>query len=208
MRSDDELATETIELARQLLMTALADETRVERRRRERLGTLLEDPNGRELILALTDEVMRIDDRRVQAQRFADTVSRYPTGAMGALDGLLLRVGAKVAPRLPRLVMPLVVRRIEAETRGIVLPADDPALAKHIARRSADGFGLNINPLGEAILSDADADTRLDTLVRTIDRSDVDYVSVKISSIGRSNGSASDFVCCIGLASPRRPRPS
>ena len=183
MRSDDELATETIELARQLLMTALADETRVERRRRERLGTLLEDPNGRELILALTDEVMRIDDRRVQAQRFADTVSRYPTGAMGALDGLLLRVGAKVAPRLPRLVMPLVVRRIEAETRGIVLPADDPALAKHIARRSADGFGLNINPLGEAILSDADADTRLDTLVRTIDRSDVDYVSVKISSI-------------------------
>lgn len=183
MRSDDELADETIELARQLLVAGLADETRGERRRRGRLGTLLEDPNGRELILALTDEVMRIDDRCVQAQRFADTVSRYPTGAIGALDGLMLRVGAQVASRLPRLVMPLVVRRIKAETRGIVLPAADPALAGHIRRRASDGFGLNINPLGEAILSDAEADARLDTLVRTIHRDDVDYVSVKISSI-------------------------
>ena len=183
MRSDDELADETVELARQLLQTGLAGETRRERRRRTRLGTLLEDPDGRELILALTDEVLRIGDRHTAAERFADTVGRHPTGALGAVDGLMLRVGARLAPRLPRLVMPLVVRRIKSETRGIVLPADDPALADHIARRASDGFGLNINPLGEAILSDAEADARLDTVVRTIGRTDVDYVSVKISSI-------------------------
>jgi RHH-type proline utilization regulon transcriptional repressor/proline dehydrogenase/delta 1-pyrroline-5-carboxylate dehydrogenase len=183
MRSDDDLADETVELARQLLVAALAAETRRERRRRVRLGTLLEDPNGRELILALTDEVMRIGDRHVQAVRFADTVARYPTRAMGGLDAALLRLGAHLAPRLPQLVMPLVVRRIKAETRGIVLPADDPALAHHIARRTGDGFGLNINPLGEAILSDAEADVRFDTVLGAIDRSDVDYVSAKITSI-------------------------
>ncbi len=183
MRSDDELADETVELARQLLVAGLAEETRRERRRRVRLGTLLEDPEGRELILALTDEVMRVDDPHTAAERFAATVRRHPTGAMGALDGLMLSVGARLARLLPRLVMPLVVRRIRSETRGIVLPADDPALADHISRRASDGFGLNINPLGEAILSDAEADARLDTLVHTIGRSDVDYVSVKISSI-------------------------
>lgn len=183
MRSDDELADETVELARQLLRTGLVGETRRERRRRTRLGVLLEDVDGRELILALTDQVLRIGDRHTAAERFADTVSRYPTGALGTLDGLMLRAGARLAPRIPRLVMPLVVRRIKSETRGIVLPADDPALADHIARRARDGFGLNINPLGEAILSDTEADARLDTVVRTIGRSDVDYVSVKISSI-------------------------
>ena len=183
MRSDDELADESVELARQLLETALTEETRRERRRRARLGTLLEDPEGRELILALTDEVLRIGDSHTAADRFADTVHRHPTDALGALDGIMLRVGARLAPRLPQLVMPLVVRRVKSETRGIVLPADDPALADHIADRSRHGFGLNINPLGEAILSDAEADARLDTVVRTIRRGDVDYVSVKISSI-------------------------
>ncbi len=183
MRSDDELADEAVELARRLLETGLARETRRERRRRARLGTLLEDPDGRELILALTDEVLRIDDRHTASERFADTVRRHPTDALGALDGLMLRVGARLATRLPRVVMPLVVRRIKSETRGIVLPADDPALADHIARRSRDGFGLNINPLGEAILSDAEADARLDAVLHTMGRSDVDYVSVKISSI-------------------------
>jgi RHH-type proline utilization regulon transcriptional repressor/proline dehydrogenase/delta 1-pyrroline-5-carboxylate dehydrogenase len=183
MRTDDQFADDSVELARQLLTAALGEETAAERRRRERLGTLLDDPAGRELILALTDEVMRISDRRTAAHRFAGIVGQYPTTALGAIDALLMRIGALVAPRLPWLVMPLVVRRITSETRGIVLPADDPQLAGHIARRCDEGFRLNINPLGEAILSDAEADLRMDTLVRTIGRSDVDYVSVKISSV-------------------------
>ena len=35
----------------------------------------------------------------------------------------MLRCGAVIAPRFPALVMPLVLKRIKHETRGIVLPA-------------------------------------------------------------------------------------
>src|SRR6056297_165791 len=180
---DARLADEAVEIAHDLLEAALADESHTERRRRARLGRLLADPSGRELVLSLTDEVLRIDDHRRAAEHFAAIVRRHRVDALGWLDRAMLRTGAALAPRLPTVVMPLVVRRIRSETRGIVLPANDAALAGHIARRSTAGFDLNINPLGEAILSDAEADERLAAVVAMIARADVDYLSVKISAI-------------------------
>ena len=172
-----------VAIAKELLAASLADESPAERRRRARLGRLLADEHGRELILSLTDEVLRLDDPAVAARRFAELVRSHPTKAMGAIDTVMLRVGALVAPRLSRVVMPLVVRRVKSETHGIVLPADDPRFGKHLSGRAEDGVKLNINPLGEAILSDAEADARLATVLAKIERSDVNYVSVKISSI-------------------------
>jgi RHH-type proline utilization regulon transcriptional repressor/proline dehydrogenase/delta 1-pyrroline-5-carboxylate dehydrogenase len=64
-----------------------------------------------------------------------------------------------------------------------VLEADDPAFARHVARRQAEGFRLNVNVLGEAILGDDEAGRRRDDVLARIDRPDVDYLSVKISSV-------------------------
>ena len=180
---DADLADRAVELARTLLSESLDDTTPSERRRLARLGALLADPDGREMIFALTDQVVRIESPQRAADRFADVVRRHPTRAVGRLDRLMLRAGAVVAPRLPRIVMPLVVRRIRHETRGIVLPADDPAFANHLRRRRDDGVRLNVNPLGEAILSDDEADERMRIVIDRIRRSDVDYVSAKVSAI-------------------------
>ena len=181
--TDVQQTNDAVDLARRLLAVSLADESKRERRRRERLGRLLADHHGRELILSLTDEVLRLDSPAVAAKRFAELVREHPTREMGPIDGLMLRAGALVAPLLSRIVMPLVVRRIRAETSGIVLRTDEPIFGQHLARRSEDGVRLNVNPLGEAILSDAEADERLATVLAKVERVDVDYVSVKVSAI-------------------------
>ena len=97
--NDAELADDAVALATRLLELSLADESRTERRRRDRLGRLLADAEGRALILALTDEVLRLDDPEVAARRFAELVRSHPTTAMGTIDSLMLRAGAAVAPR-------------------------------------------------------------------------------------------------------------
>ena len=74
------------------------------------------------------------------------------------VDRLLLRGGAWIAPLLPAFVMPLVVRRIRRETRGVVLPAEDPGFARHLRRARADAVRINVNLLGESILCDAEAE--------------------------------------------------
>ena len=181
--ADQDLIDTSIALARALLTDSQIDESRGEARRRERLGALLADDDGRQLIFAMTDEVLRMGTPALAAERFASVVARHHTNAVGRIDALLLRVGALIAPVLPRVVMPLVVRKIKAETHGIVIPANDPKFSRHISKRAGDGVQLNVNPLGEAILSDAEADERMRSVVDRVDRADVDYVSVKVSAI-------------------------
>ncbi|MEL6891558.1 MAG: proline dehydrogenase family protein, partial [Actinomycetota bacterium] len=176
-------AARAIELARRLLDRSTELAERSERRRARRLGRLLDDADGRELVVRLTDEVLRIGHPATAARRFAAIVGEHPPASLGSLDRGLLRAGALAVPRLPRIVMPLVVRRIRSETAGIVIPADDPALARHLDRRRADGVALNVNPLGEAILSDAEADARTRQVLEQIERADVDHVSIKVSAI-------------------------
>ena len=177
-------AARAVGLADELLVSSRAGTTRAERRRQARLARVIDDAGSRELTFALTDDVLRLDDDRRAAARFAAVTRRLGAAAdLGTIDRVLLRVGARLAPVLPRLVMPLVRRRIVAEAEGVVLPADDPAFARHVARRSAEGFRLNVNVLGEAILSDAEAEARMAMLRERIVRPDVTYVSLKISAV-------------------------
>lgn len=177
-------ASAAVSRAADLLRTSRRDARRAERRREARLAEVVDDAALRTLTFALTDEVLRLDDDRRAATRFAAVVrDAGDTGGLGLVDRLSLRIGAALAPRLPRLVMPLVRRRILGELEGVVLPAEDPAFARHVAVRDQEGFRLNVNVLGEAILSDAEADARMAQLRERIARPDVDYVSLKISAV-------------------------
>ncbi len=170
--------------AADLLCASRRDTRRTERRREARLAEVVADAGLRDLTFALTDEVLRLDDDRRAAVRFAAVVRDLGgTAGLGVVDRVSLRVGALLAPRLPALVMPLVRRRILAELDGVVLPAEDPAFARHVEGRSREGFRLNVNVLGEAILSDAEAEARMAQLRERIARPDVDYVSLKISAV-------------------------
>ncbi len=180
----DALVERAIEVAAGLLRESQSEESSSERRRRLRLGRLVDDEAGRELTLALTDQVLRIDGRRRAAERFADLVRTHGVpDALGPIDSAMLAVGSRVARAVPGIVMPLAIQRILAEAGGVVLPAEDPAFARHVRRRHEEGVRLNINLLGEAILSDAEAERRTAALLARIARDDVDYLSVKLSAI-------------------------
>ena len=84
--------------------------------------------------------------------------------ALPRLDRTALRLAASARRVAPGPVAAIVRRRIRAETRGVVIPAADPAFARHVAARTNAGFDLNINLLGEAILGDDEAAGRLDAV--------------------------------------------
>ena len=182
---DDSVAIEeAIALADTLLREALANSTRRERRQLRRLGRLVADPAGRELVQRLTDEILRIPSNRRSARRFADVVDEHGLpSSLSRVDRVLLAAGAKVAPLLPKVVMPLVRRRILGETKGVVLPAEDPQFAAHAARRRNDGIGLLVNPLGESILGNHEAQRRVDQVLEKLRRPDVGAVSIKASAL-------------------------
>lgn len=169
--------------AESLLAASTASTTRKERRSGRRLGRLLADDAGRDLLLDLTDQVLRIRDRKRAARRLRDLVRDGVPRSIGIIDGTGLRMLGAIAPYAPRLAEWAVDWRVGRETTGVILPGEDAPLTRYLARRRADGFRLNVNVLGEAILGNDEADTRYALVTSRVRRPDVDYISIKISAL-------------------------
>lgn len=179
------LADEAVGRVRRWLDAAEAATTEDDRETAERLHGLIEDPDGVAFTMRFVDRVIRPDAHAVAAHQLHRLVTEGGAlpGFLGPLDRLLLRAGARLAPRLPRIVMPLARRRMRQIVGHLVVDAGDSALSAHLHRRRADGFALNVNLLGEAVLGEREAGRRLAATIHLLDQPDVDYVSVKISAI-------------------------
>jgi RHH-type transcriptional regulator, proline utilization regulon repressor / proline dehydrogenase / delta 1-pyrroline-5-carboxylate dehydrogenase len=181
---DAALVSKAEALAARMLEEAEAAKSKGERKREGRVARLLDDNAGRAWVLALTDEVLRIREPERAARQLRELIEWLGSPEfLGPVDRLLLRVGAGMAARQPRLVMPLVAARVRAELAPFVISAAPRPLGRYIARRKQQGVRVNINPLGEAVLGNEEAERRLGAVIDLLHRPDVDYVSVKISSV-------------------------
>ena len=102
---------------------------------------------------------------------------------LSPVDKMLMRVGGRLAPLLPGVVMPLAIERMRQLVGPLVVDADPAKMAAHLGRRRDEGFRLNVNQLGEAVLGENEAQRRWDKADALLDDPNVDYVSVKTSSI-------------------------
>ncbi len=182
--ADRQVAAAAEQLAGELWAEAEARRGPLERARAARVGRMLTRPSGLDLVLALTDEVLRIRDPARAAEVLAGLVRDNPqTAALGGFDRLALEVGGRLGLWLPGLVVPLARQRVRAEMAGVILPANPRRLARHADHRRRQGIRLNVNVLGEAILGEDEAEQRLRRVLDVLAHPAVDYVSVKISSI-------------------------
>src|SRR5262245_23644332 len=177
-------AERAIVLAESLLAEARAGQTAEERARAERLARLMEDPGGKELTIALTDQCLRSRRPERIADQLHYLLERYGAPRfMEWWERIGLTLGALMGQYLPSLVVPPIVARLRHETEALILPAEDEDLRRYLAERRAAGIRLNLNQLGEAILGEAEAARRLDAYLALLARDDVEYISVKVSSV-------------------------
>jgi RHH-type proline utilization regulon transcriptional repressor/proline dehydrogenase/delta 1-pyrroline-5-carboxylate dehydrogenase len=182
--AEGELVARAEEIAAELMRSAGSLETRPDRRRRRRIGSLVADAASRQFLIDLTDQVLRIGPRARAARRLADLVAErgVPAFATG-LDRLALLAGARLARVAPFAVMPAATARLRREFAPVVLPAGARRLARHVRRRRREGISVNVNLLGEAVLGEGEARRRTAAIARLLERPEVDYVSVKVSSV-------------------------
>ncbi|UFU05542.1 bifunctional proline dehydrogenase/L-glutamate gamma-semialdehyde dehydrogenase [Ruania halotolerans] len=157
--------------------------TSSESRTSRRLAALVSDPEGLDLAVRFVDRVARPEDLAVAARE----LGRLSTSAAGSflspVDRAMLGVGAAVARLAPSVVVPLARARLRQLVGHLVVDASDPGLAQHLANARADGRRLNVNLLGEAVLGEQEAAARTARTRQLLERSDVDYVSIKVSAL-------------------------
>ncbi len=180
----DELVGAAADLAAEWISAADRATGWRQRRREAQLQGLMHDPEALRFAMAFLDRVMRAPDDRVAATQLNHLVARRGAPSfLPALDRLMLKTGAALAPKIPGAVIPLARARLRGLTDHLIVSAEDQALQTHLQQRHQQGVATNLNRLGEAILGEGEARRRFEAVLDLIGRPDVDYVSVKVSAI-------------------------
>lgn len=179
----DHLAQVAINGARELLNESKPNLKRYDRASRKRFTRLFKDANAIAVTVSLTDEVMRISSPKDAVRILRKASKDASVAGFGVINTIGLKLISSISRILPRPVLFAVHTQVKLLSKGIILPAENKKLAKQIKRRAKKGIRLNINVLGEAVLGDHEANERFDRVIEMMQRSEVDYVSVKLSSV-------------------------
>ena len=148
----------------------------------ERLAGVLKDPNGLAFTVGFVDGVMRPEDLGVAGRNLEQVAKLTPRFLPWYLRAAI-RLGGVVAPVFPWIVIPIARRVLRSMVGHLVLDATPAKLGPAIASLRESGNRLNLNLLGEAVLGEDEADRRLRGTYEFLARDDVDYVSIKVSSV-------------------------
>jgi RHH-type proline utilization regulon transcriptional repressor/proline dehydrogenase/delta 1-pyrroline-5-carboxylate dehydrogenase len=177
-------ARRAVGLAEALLREARAQQTPDERAQAGKLARMMADPHGKELTIALADQAFRSHRPERIADQLAYLLDRHGVPKyMDWWERAALVLGGAMAHYLPSLVVPPIVNRLRHETQNVILPGEEEDLRRYLEERRRAGMRLNLNQLGEAILGEAEAARRLAAYLALLARDDVEYISVKVSSV-------------------------
>ena len=172
-----------LDRTRQLIDAAAQPRGREDRRTRQSLRRLFDDPQAVEVTITLTDEVMRFTSPRSAASALRAAVRDASPRGFGLVNFLGLRAVAALSLVAPSVALRVVTTRVRRLTQNLILDSSSTSLRETFDEHLRDGLALNVNVLGEAVLGEREAADRLERVLEMIGRPDVNYVSVKLSSV-------------------------
>lgn len=173
-----------IELAALMLEEASHRMTSKEKALQEQLSRLMKDPIGKAFTTAMTDECFRSSCHKRVADQMIYLLNEL--GIPQYLDPIKrseLLTFKFLGPSISQYLVPLATRALRKQTESVILPGEAALLTKHLRARKMEGVRQNLNHLGEAILSESEAKKRLHIYLEDLKNPDIDYISVKISTI-------------------------
>ncbi|HEX4839154.1 MAG TPA: bifunctional proline dehydrogenase/L-glutamate gamma-semialdehyde dehydrogenase [Rhabdochlamydiaceae bacterium] len=173
-----------VELAALMLTEANKIQTRSEKKRQAELARMMKDPRGKAFTTTMTDQCFRSKKSARVAHQMIYLLNQF--GIPRYLDfskQLSLAAFQWIGRALSPIFVPLATWTLRRQTKTVILPGEKNALSKHMRKRRKEGVRLNLNHLGEAILGEDEAQHRLNVYLHDLAEDDIEYVSIKISTI-------------------------
>jgi RHH-type proline utilization regulon transcriptional repressor/proline dehydrogenase/delta 1-pyrroline-5-carboxylate dehydrogenase len=171
-------------LARRLQERANDLQTPPERRQQAELDRLLQNPSDKATLAQMTDQAFRTNDphRAVEHLIHILDVQGVPR-CFSPWDRTLIKGFQSFGSYFPGVALPLVKEHMQKETANVILPGEKELLVQHLAERAREGIRMNVNFLGEAILSEPEAERRLQQYLQGLEWPEIEVVSIKISTL-------------------------
>jgi RHH-type transcriptional regulator, proline utilization regulon repressor / proline dehydrogenase / delta 1-pyrroline-5-carboxylate dehydrogenase len=180
----DNLSKQAVSLAEELLKEALTQQEPEEKEHIQLLAKMMEDPAGKSFTFALTDHAFRSSKNDRIAQEAVRLLKTYGVPSYFPFtDRVLLNFFEHLACVFPNIAIPSMMKKLRKDTRQVIIDGEPQALNQHLQMRRSEKLRMNCNRLGEAILGEEEAIGRLNKYLKDLENPNIDYISVKISSI-------------------------
>jgi len=178
------LVQKAIFVARELQERASKLQTASERRQQAELDRMLQTPTDKSTLAQMTDQAFRTSDphRAVEHLIHILDVQGVPR-FFNPWDRTLMKGFQSFGGYMPGVALPLVKEHMQKETANVILPGEEALLTQHLRERTQEGVRMNVNFLGEAILSEEEAERRLQQYLHGLQWPEIEVVSIKISTL-------------------------
>lgn len=151
----------------------------------ERMGPILNSPEGKFFLIRLMDVSFRSKNyARISAYvlRLFNSTNAHKL-LFNTTESLMVRMYRMVGYKLPSVSIPLMLDQIQKVTKPVVFFVGDEKYKDHYYKRKKHNVKLNVNQIGEALIGEQEAQERINSYIALLNQNEVDYISIKISTI-------------------------
>src|SRR6185436_2088607 len=180
----DRVVERAVAIARQLQQRAIELQTPHERRQQAELDRMLRNATDKATLVQITDQAFRANSPRRNVDQFTHILDVQGVPRFfSPVERALLKGFQSFGSYLPGVAVPLVREHMQRETANVILPAETELLREHLAQRRDQRLRMNVNFLGEAILSEPEARRRLEHYLEALQLPETEVFSIKISTL-------------------------
>lgn len=150
----------------------------------EMMLKMLKNPINKIFLIELLDQSFRSHHGDRVADQLKHIFDKYKsTDFFSQFEQILIWLFRDVGVYVSSISIPLFVQYLRNDISSIVIKGEDPVLSKHMQKRRKEGTRVNINVIGEIVLSKEEAEQRVAKYIKLLQNPDVDYLSIKISNL-------------------------
>lgn len=182
--SIQERAVASVDMASWILDEGEAIQSRREKRIHKRLARMLRDFIGKSFIVNFVDQCFRSNSHQRVADQVIYLLSKFGVPRfLLPWERLKLQIFKVWGRFFSWLSVPLLERSLRREMADVIIRGEKEKFFTHMRMRFRQGVSVNLNHLGEAVLGEEEAKRRLQMYLRDLRLPEVEYISVKISTL-------------------------
>lgn len=180
----DDCAQEAITLAKIWQNRANQLLTHEEKGIQEQMLRLVTHPLDKAILTQLIDQSFRSESPARVADQIDNLIREYGVpDFFTKVEKLLVQMFIGIGKHVPSLLVPKMIDKMRHDSSRAIIPGEDDALHAHLLKRKKQGIRMNINHLGEALLGENEAVSRMNTYLMDLQNPEIEYISIKISTL-------------------------
>ncbi len=158
--------------------------TSKERKYQKQMMRLIRNPSDKVILTKMIDQSFRADNPGRVADQVHFVLKKYGVpGFFNLSEQALMRLFLSVGRHAPGISIPRMIEKIREDSARSVIPGEPEVLFPHLQKRRDQGVRMNLNHIGEAVMGEKEALSRLEQYLGDLRNPEIEYISVKISTL-------------------------